>query len=39
MVLHGPNVNCFEKDLKDFVGQNKRVVALFSGGIINIFEV
>lgn len=24
----GPNVNGFEKDLKAFVGQNKRVVAL-----------
>ena len=27
----GPNVNGFEKDLEDFVGQNKRVVALSSG--------
>lgn len=27
----GPNVNGFEKDLEDFVGQEKRVVALSSG--------
>ena len=27
----GPNVNGFEKDLEDFVGQNKRVVALSAG--------
>ena len=27
----GPNVNGFEKDLEEFVGQNKRVVALASG--------
>lgn len=27
----GPNVNGFEKDLEEFVGQNKRVVALCSG--------
>ncbi len=27
----GPNVNGFEKDLEDFVGQSKRVVALSSG--------
>lgn len=27
----GPNVNGFERDLEDFVGQNKRVVALSSG--------
>ena len=27
----GPNVNGFEKDLEDFCGQNKRVVALSSG--------
>ncbi len=27
----GPNVNGFEKDLEDFVGQDKRVVALSSG--------
>ena len=27
----GPNVNAFEADLQDFVGQNKRVVALSSG--------
>ena len=27
----GPNVNGFEKDLEEFVGQNKRVVALSSG--------
>ncbi len=27
----GPNVNGFEKDLEDFVGENKRVVALSSG--------
>lgn len=27
----GPNVNCFEKDLEEFVGENKRVVALSSG--------
>ena len=27
----GPNVNGFEKDLEDFVGQGKRVVALSSG--------
>ena len=27
----GPNVNGFEADLQDFVGQNKRVVALSSG--------
>lgn len=37
----GPNVNGFEKDLEEFVGQNKRVVALSSGtaavhlGLIN----
>ncbi len=27
----GPNVNGFEKNLEDFVGQNKRVVALSAG--------
>ncbi|MBQ6310502.1 MAG: aminotransferase class I/II-fold pyridoxal phosphate-dependent enzyme [Bacteroidales bacterium] len=27
----GPNVNAFEKDLEDFCGQDKRVVALSSG--------
>ena len=27
----GPNVNEFEKDLEEFVGQNKRVVALSAG--------
>ena len=27
----GPNVDGFEKDLEDFVGQNKRVVALSAG--------
>ena len=27
----GPNVNGFEKDLEDYVGQNKRVVALSAG--------
>ena len=27
----GPNVNGFEKDLEDFVGEGKRVVALSSG--------
>ena len=27
----GPNVNGFEKDLEEFCGQNKRVVALSSG--------
>ena len=27
----GPNVNGFEKDLEDFVGEDKRVVALSSG--------
>ncbi|MBR6937645.1 MAG: DegT/DnrJ/EryC1/StrS family aminotransferase [Prevotella sp.] len=27
----GPNVNGFEKDLEEFVGENKRVVALSSG--------
>ncbi len=27
----GPNVNGFEKDLEEFVGQDKRVVALASG--------
>ena len=27
----GPNVNGFEKDLEDFVGEGKRVVALCSG--------
>lgn len=27
----GPNVNAFEKDLKDFVGENKEVVALSAG--------
>ncbi|MBP5785461.1 MAG: DegT/DnrJ/EryC1/StrS family aminotransferase, partial [Methanobrevibacter sp.] len=27
----GPNVNGFEKDLEEFVGENKRVVALASG--------
>lgn len=27
----GPNVNGFEKDLEEFVGRNKRVVALSSG--------
>ena len=27
----GPNVNGFEKDLEDFVGENKRVVALSAG--------
>ena len=27
----GPNVNGFEKDLEDFCGQDKRVVALSSG--------
>ncbi len=27
----GPNVNAFEKDLENFCGQNKRVVALSSG--------
>ena len=27
----GPNVNAFEKDLEDFVGQDKKVVALASG--------
>jgi len=27
----GPNVNAFEKDLEEFCGQNKRVVALSSG--------
>ena len=27
----GPNVNAFEKDLEDYVGQNKRVVALSAG--------
>jgi len=27
----GPNVNGFEKDLEDFVGENKKVVALASG--------
>ena len=27
----GPNVNAFEKDLEQFCGQNKRVVALSSG--------
>ena len=27
----GPNVNGFEKDLEDFVGQDKRVVALSAG--------
>ena len=27
----GPNVNGFEKDLEEFVGENKRVVALCSG--------
>lgn len=27
----GPNVNSFEKDLEEFVGQNKRVVALSAG--------
>jgi len=27
----GPNVNAFEKDLEEFVGQDKRVVALASG--------
>ena len=27
----GPNVNGFEKDLEEFVGQNKRVVALSAG--------
>ena len=31
VVTLGPNVNGFEKDLEDFVGQNKRVVALSSG--------
>lgn len=27
----GPNVNAFEEDLKDFVGEEKEVVALSSG--------
>lgn len=27
----GPNVNAFEKDLEEFCGQNKRVVALSAG--------
>ena len=27
----GPNVNGFEKDLEEFIGENKRVVALCSG--------
>ena len=27
----GPNVNGFEKDLEDFVGEDKRVVALSAG--------
>ena len=27
----GPNINSFEKDLEEFVGQNKRVVALSAG--------
>ena len=27
----GPNVNAFEKDLEDFCGQNKRIVALSAG--------
>ena len=27
----GPNVNGFEKDLVDFIGENKRVVALSAG--------
>jgi len=27
----GPNVNAFEKDLEDFVGQDKKVVALSAG--------
>ena len=27
----GPNVNGFEKDLEEFVGEGKRVVALSSG--------
>lgn len=27
----GPNVNGFEKDLEEFVGQNKRIVALSAG--------
>ena len=27
----GPNVNAFEKDLEQFVGENKRVVALSAG--------
>ena len=27
----GPNVNGFEKDLEEFVGENKRVVALSAG--------
>ena len=27
----GPNVNGFEKDLEEFCGQNKRVVALSAG--------
>ena len=27
----GPNVNGFEKDMEQFVGQNKRVVALSAG--------
>ena len=27
----GPNVNAFKKDLKEFCGQNKRVVALSAG--------
>ncbi len=31
MVPLGPNVNGFEKDLEDFVGEGKRVVALSSG--------
>lgn len=29
----GPNVNGFEKDLEEFCGQNKRVVALSSGTV------
>ena len=28
VVPMGPNVNAFGKDLEEFVGQNKRVVAL-----------
>lgn len=35
----GPNVNGFEKDLEDFVGEGKRVVALSAGTGLKLYGI